>query len=580
GLGIHPESGGPHGAPIDALETLGVSTFPQMEFWARSRTHRVRDEERFFIKQGSSAAHTYGKTLVAAEGFTSIGPQWEESVWDNLKPSFDQAICAGLNRLFWHTFTSSPKEAGVPGQEYFAGTHMNPNVTWWSKAGAFTSYINRVQFLMQQGLPVSDVLVYYGDQVPNFVQWKGADPAKVLPGYDYDVIDEHALTQRVHASNGRIVLPEGTSYAVLVLPERDSISPAALKKVRELVLAGAAVAGPKPVRTTGIGDDAAVRRIAGEIWSRCGTNAREMLRARGILPDFEAPEDTDYVHRRAGGTDIYFVRNTRAEARRIEATFRVKDRAPELWHAETGVIEPAGIYQSTPDGRTKLPLWLEPNGSVAVVFRRPPAPHAVSVAPESAEAKITGTRELWTMQPGRYDVRLSTGRTVSAEVAVPAPVTIEGAWTVAFGDRAVPFDALRSWTENPDPEIHYYSGTARYRKEIEIPPAMVAAGHEPWLDLGDVREIAEVWLNGKSLGVLWREPFTVALGSAAKAGTNLLEIEVVNLWPNRLIGDASLPEALRRTHTNIAKFKANSPLMPSGLLGPVVLKAASRAPLK
>lgn len=152
GLGIHPESGGPHGTPLDALETLGVSTFPQMEFWARSATHRVKDEERFFVKQGSSEPHTYGITLVAAEGMTSIGPQWEEAIWNNLKPIFDQAVCEGLNRLVWHTFTSSPKEAGLPGQEYFAGTHLNPNVTWWNKAGGFLSYINRSQVLLQQGV--------------------------------------------------------------------------------------------------------------------------------------------------------------------------------------------------------------------------------------------------------------------------------------------------------------------------------------------------------------------------------------------------------------------------------------------
>src|ERR1035437_5866002 len=216
GLGIHPESGGPHGAPLDALETLGVSAFPQMEFWARAPTHRVRDEERFFVKQGSSAAHTYGKTLVAAEGMTSIGPQWEESIWRNLKPTFDQAACEGLNRLVWHTFTSSPKEAGLPGQEYFAGTHLNPNVTWWNQAGPFLTYINRSQFLLQQGVPVSDVLIYYGDNIPNFVQYKGADPAKVLPGYDYDAIDEYALTHRASVKDGRVVLPEGTSYQVLV----------------------------------------------------------------------------------------------------------------------------------------------------------------------------------------------------------------------------------------------------------------------------------------------------------------------------------------------------------------------------
>ena len=137
GLGIHPESGGPHGAPLDALETLGVSTFPQMEFWARSATHRVRDEERFFVKQGSSAAHTYGKTLVAAEGMTSIGPQWEESIWRNLKPTFDQAVCEGLNRLVWHTFTSSPKEPACPARNISRARTSIPMSRGGIKPGPF-----------------------------------------------------------------------------------------------------------------------------------------------------------------------------------------------------------------------------------------------------------------------------------------------------------------------------------------------------------------------------------------------------------------------------------------------------------
>lgn len=248
GLGIHPESGGPHGAPIDALRTLGVSTFPQTEFWAQSPTHRSTDEDRFFVKEGASAAHTYSKTIVGAEGMTSIGPQWEETIWNDLKPTFDQAICAGLNFLLWHTFTSSPKSAGLPGQEYFAGTHLNPNVTWWNSAGPFISYINRTQFLMQQGLPVADVVYYYGDQVPNFVQLKAADPAKVLPGYDYDVMDEKALVYRMTVKNGRLTLPDGTSYRLLVLPQLPNISLPALWKVGALVSQGAQVLGPKPQR--------------------------------------------------------------------------------------------------------------------------------------------------------------------------------------------------------------------------------------------------------------------------------------------------------------------------------------------
>lgn len=538
GLSIHPESGGPHGAPLDALQTLGISAFPQMEFWARSPTHRVLDEERFFVKQGSSAAHTYGKTLVGAEGMTTIGPHWEESIWQNLKPTFDQAVCEGLNRLMWHTFTSSPKDAGLPGQEYFAGTHLNPNVTWWNKATGFLGYINRTQFMMQQGVPVSDVLVYYGDNIPNFVQYKGADPGRVLPGYDYDVIDEYALSHRTSASGGRIVLPEGTAYRLLVLPDRPSMSLTALLAVEKLVAGGAAVLGPQPVQTTGLGDDQRLRVIAARTWPKIhtGQTARALLKERGVLPDFEGPEGMDYVHRRAGDTEIYFIRNPKPQPLRTSVTLRVKGKAPELWHADTGVIEDEPAYTPTADGRTLVPLDLEPYGSILVVFRRP-----------------------------------GTGRTAPAAPAIISPaITVTTPWKVTFtpgwgAPAEVTFDKLLSWTEHTDRGIRYYSGTARYSTKVDLPEA-----RDYELDLGEVREIAEVWLNGKPQGILWKKPFQVKV--TATKGSNLLEIEVVNLWPNRLIGDQLLPPEKRLTKTNITKFTANSPLMPSGLLGPVTLR--------
>jgi hypothetical protein len=227
-------------------------------------------------------------------------------------------------------------------------------VTWWNKAGAFVTYINRTQFLLQQGVPVSDVLICYGDNVPNFVPYKGADPAKVLPGYDYDAIDERALAQRTSVKDGRIVLPEGTSYPVLVLPDRPSMSMDALRAVARLVKAGATVIGPKPERTTGIGDDAEVRKIADEVWSKVqlGATARSLLGK----PDFEGPADTDFVHRRVGETEIYFVRSSRPEAMEAEFRLRVAGKMPELWHPDTGRIEEAPAFRFTEDGRTRMPL--------------------------------------------------------------------------------------------------------------------------------------------------------------------------------------------------------------------------------
>jgi hypothetical protein len=188
GLLIHPESGGPHAVPIDAQRCLGFNDVPMSEFWAWSWRHRIGDQNRFFVKQPASAAHTYGHRFIAAEGFTTIGPHWQETLWDNLKPAFDKACCEGLNRLVWHEFVCSPAEQGLPGIQYFAGTHLNPNVTWWAKSAPFFSYINRCQFLLQQGLFVADACYYYGDHVPNFAQHKRTDPAGVLPGYDYDVM--------------------------------------------------------------------------------------------------------------------------------------------------------------------------------------------------------------------------------------------------------------------------------------------------------------------------------------------------------------------------------------------------------
>ncbi|MDR3699523.1 MAG: glycosyl hydrolase [Candidatus Sulfopaludibacter sp.] len=604
GLGIHPESGGPHGAPIDALETLGVAAFPQTEFWARSYTHRTRDDERFFVKEGSSAAHTYGKTLVAAEGMTSIGPQWEESIWDDLKPTFDQAACEGLNRLIWHTFTSSPAEMGLPGQEYFAGTHLNPNVTWWNQAGAFLGYINRSDFLLQQGLPVSDVVYYYGDQVPNFVRLKSSDPAKVLPGYDYDVTDDHVLTQRMTAGPGEVRLPEGTTYKLLVLPDAPSMSIEAMRAVERLVSAGAAVLGSKPQHVMGVQGEEEFSAIAGRVWGECapgrphrlgkgtvycGDATRAVLAERGIAPDFEYRGGSmDYVHRRAGDADIYFVRNTKAEPLFAEVTFRSAGKAPELWHPDTGKSEPQAIYDFTKDGRIRMPLWLEPNGSVFVVLRGAAAQHVrqlskdgVAIFPSGATAAEVhlGAGILTTELAGRYTLQMSDGRSLTAVVpAVPAPAVIGQPWTVSFrpgwgAPASATFSRLESWSLNSDPGIRYYSGTATYRTRF----LLGAKGNKVTLDLGDVREIAQVKLNGTDLGILWKKPFQVALGSAVKPGWNDLEVAVTNLWPNRLIGDQQLPPEQRRTHTNITKFRANSPLMPSGLLGPVTIHSVADA---
>ena len=566
GIGIHPESGGPHAVPIDAQRCLGWDDAPMSEFWAWSWTHRIGDDNRFFVKQPASAAHTYGHPLVFAEGFTTIGPNWQEKIWDNLKPTFDKALCEGLNVLVWHAFVNSPEETGVPGQQYFAGTHLNPKVTWWKKSTPFFSYIDRCQFLLQQGHFAADVLYYYGDHVPNFAQHKRTDPVHIQPGYDYDVITAEALLERASVRDGRIYLPDGMNYRLLALPDHDVISLPVLQKIQSLVAAGATVIGPQPAHAETLENfaaaDAAVNQLAEKLWGGrvgpgrviAGQTARAVLQADGVVPDClflgAAGMPLDYIHRTAGNAEIYFLANRTNFAVAATVAFRAQGKAPELWNPVTGEHHFAAAYGESA-GSLSLPLDFAPCGSWFVVFREPLADHP-------AVAK-SNRRE-------------------------PQPAaSISGPWTVHFdprwgGPATAVFNTLVSWPTRPEPGIKFYSGTAVYEKSFTWQAPAGMARSKVLLDLGEVREIAEVKVNGRSCGTLWCPPWQVDVTDALHPGDNQLQVEVVNFWPNRIIGDAGLPAAQRLTRTNIRRLTAQTPLEPAGLFGPVTLQTEPAAP--
>lgn len=549
GLLIHPESGGPHAVPIDAQQCLGFNDAPMSEFWAWSWRHRIGDENRFFVKQPASAAHTYGRKLVLAEGFTTIGPHWQETLWDNLKPSFDHALTEGLNLLVWHAFVCSPESEGIPGQQYFAGTHLNPNVTWWEKSKPFFDYINRCQAMLQQGIPVADVAYYYGDGVPNFARLRKSDPAKLGPGYDYDVATEEVILNRMSVKNRHLVLPDGVSYRVLVLADRDVISLPVLRKLEEFVSAGATIVGPKPKAATGLRNypesDAEVKKLADKLWDSGRISpkpVREVLVAKGIAQDFAAGAELDYVHRRARDAEIYFVANRSTNAVSTSCTFRLAGKVPELRNAVTGEHRPVNQFKVS-EGRTTMPIEFAPCGSWFVVFRQNTKEHTRhSIATESP---------------------------VLSEISGPWAVSFSTNWA---GPSSAEFASLVSWTERPEPGIKFYSGTATYMKAFELPDSALRTPRSALLlDLGSVRELAEVRVNGQSCGITWTPPFRVDITKAVKPGVNKLEVEVVNFWPNRIIGDGSLPKEQRLTRTNIRKLTKDTPLMPSGLFGPVKL---------
>jgi hypothetical protein len=580
GLRIHCEAGGPaypKAPPMDALKNLGRCDVPMGEFWQSS--HWKENGQNHAGKQIACAAHLYGRTLVAAEAFTKVGPHYEECFAD-LKPTADIALCEGINRFFLHTSTCSRPDDGKPGYEYFAGTHFNRNVTWWDQSGAFLAYVARCQYLLQQGRFVGDALYYNGDGAPNFVEVKHTNPS-LGPGYDYDVCNAEVLLKRAAARNGRIVLPDGMSYRLLVLPERRTMPVEVLRKIRQLVKAGATVVGPKPLADPGLKNyprcDEEVAKLAAQVWGNCdgqtvtehrfgkgrivwGKTLRSVLQAGGVQPDFEYRSDQrdtflDFIHRTTDDAEIYFVANRNPRHEIAECTFRVSGKQPELWDPITGRTQPAVAFKQSA-GRTTLPLEFAAHGSMFVVFRQRSAEFIPRVPKPAGNSR------------NEFRAAENFPETIVAlELAGPWEVSFDSQWG---GPAQVVFDNLDDWSHRPEDGIRHYSGKATYRKTFDLPSP--ATRHSSlFLDLGKVKEVAQVRLNGKDLGVVWTAPWRVEITDAVKPAGNVLEIDVVNLWPNRLIGDAALPPEKRFTKGNVT-LKPDMPLLPSGLLGPVTLK--------
>lgn len=561
GLVAFAEPAGPNTNQLDLMKDCSGVDIAMGEFWVPS-VHRASPPRRFMLRAAASANHIYGKRLTPCESLTSVGPFWEESFFD-LKNTADQGFCDGCNLLVIHNWSHSPSVTAKPGYAYFAGTLYSRTTTWWEQTPAFNEYLGRCSFLLQQGLFVADALYYRGDAIGQGEQMKSS-PALPAEGYDHDNCNLDALLTRASVKDGRLVLPDGMSYRILVLPSDSPMPLEALEKMAALVKAGATVVGPRPSGLAGIATQPNAQpkfdALVTELWSKGdgnnkvkeGVSPAEVLRELNVPPDVEfsglSPAgELDWIHRGTADAEIYFVASRWDTVEKVDCTFRVTGKQPELWNPVTGEIRAATAFTQK-DGRTTVPLQFNPRESVFVVFRNPISPDTSGTV-ASNDLKITRLSEL------------------------------TGAWNVSFdpkwgGPEKVVFDSLVDWTKRPEEDVRYYSGTAVYRKKFNL-AALPADGQKLWLDLGEVHEEAVVKLNGQDLGVVWTKPASVDISAAARTGENDLEITVVNLWPNRLIGDAGLPPEKRFTETNIRKFVASTPLLPSGLIGPVWLEKTS-----
>lgn len=620
GILLASESGGPgvplHYVPTEDLKALGAVDIMRGEFWNMPQRWDDKNGNNLLqvVKNIGSAAHIYGRKVVEMEAFTSQRKHWRESPFE-LKPLADRAFCEGMTRVVYHTMPHSPPEAGVPGWSYQAGTHIHPKMTWWPMSRPFHQYLARCSALLMQGRFVADVAYYYGSEIPNFALAKHVRP-DLGPGYDYDDLNTEVLLRIEEVDNGRIRLPGGMEYEVLVLPDTEKMELEVLQKIEELLRKGATILGPKPTRVYGLSQyrekERTLHQLADQIWGKAknpekvdrpygqgrivsGKTVREVLWSKGIAPDVQyqgQAEDPvlDFLHRTTGREEIYFIRNTGPDSISREVLFRSGDLRPQWWDPITGERQMPALYRVEEVG-VRLPVRLAGYGSAFIVFKAPERPRehiekitldgnvvfpAVWLLHQQGEVVFQPHR------PGRYEMTYHNGKTKVMEVSEKAfTKELQGPWDVRFPfgwglDPLQEFDELADWTKSTDGNLRHFSGTATYRKTFTLVEEELEAQRRYFLDLGRVGETARIYLNGQDAGISIFPPHRLEVTGLLKSGENRLVVEVANTWLNRLKGDLHKPLNEQYTRSNVGNKEGtehrpwrDQPLAPSGLLGPV-----------
>lgn len=559
GLTTWLENYGHWGFPSEFLMYGGQSDEIAGEFWSQGELGDIEN------RAATSAGHIYGKTKISAESNTSGGPAYSRHP-AMMKQRTDRFFAEGINNTLLHVYIMQPYEEKNPGVNAWFGNEFDRKNSWFSHMDLFTQYLKRTNFMLQQGLNVADVAYFIGEDAPKMTGI--ADPA--LPvGYQFDYINAEVILRDMTVNNGMLTLPHGTRYRVLVLPKQETMRPELLAKIKDLVSEGACILGPAPRRSPSQQNqpeaDNRVVRMANELWGdpenetithrtygkgliMNGLSLEEVFNRIGLLPDCKLPEDNSihYGHRTMRGIEIYFLSNQTDRETVIRPEFRVTGKQPELRETTSGTIRPLPAFESNAK-YTAVPLKLAPYESLFVVFR-------------NKAGKNAGN---------------------DLEANYPTPEIIEelkGPWRVTFDPafrgpaHPVIFETLHDWTTSRNDSIKYYSGAAAYSITFNAPESTDNKTIE--INLGSLTAMAKVKINGNDAGGVWTHPYKLNITQWVKPGQNELEIEVVNNWMNRLIGDLNLPEAERRTWCYVNPYNARSALQPSGLFGPVTIQSS------
>lgn len=560
GLKIWLEAYGHSGFPGEFLQYGGQSDEVSGEFWSKGTLGNIEN------RAASSCAHIYGKNKVSAESFTSGGSSFA-SYPAVLKQRADRFFTEGINNTLLHVYIHQPNDKKVPGINTWFGTEFNRHNTWFYDMDLFVKYLKRCNLMLQQGQYVADIAYFLGEDAPKMT---GVQDPKLPLGYAFDYINAEVIFNKLNTQNGKLILPDGMSYKILVLPKLETMTPQLLSKIEYLVKNGAIVLGPKPTRSPSLQDynnaDTKIRRIADALWGKIngssikmntygagmvidGMNLEEALKLFNIIPDVKTAvtDSVLYIHRQMENGSIYFLSNQRNTQIQIIPEFRIHGKVPELWDPTTGNLRDLPDYTQTSQ-TTKVQLNLAPFESCFVVFKK---------------------------DNGKYNINYSKNYPL-----LKHSINIIGDWTVNFDSKLggpkknILFKTLSDWRMNSNDSIKYYSGPAYYHNTFDM--LKLKKNESVILDLGDVKAIAKIKVNGIDLGGVWTLPYKVDITRAVRSGKNILEIKIVNTWVNRLIGDSNLPQDKRKTYLTYNIYTPESKLRPSGLIGPVRLEIVNR----
>jgi len=595
--------------PTADLELGATADVPMCEFWSKNYGYNTS----FSCIEATSIAHVLGKPVVQAEAFTAEKSEGWKLYPGAIKEQGDWAFATGINKFFYHTFAHQPLDEKLkPGMTMGPyGVHWDRNQTWWSMSNAYHTYIARCSYLLQQGKHVADILYLTPEGAPHVFRpplsaLVGNDTLPDRRGYNFDGCAPGMLLKAT-VKDHKIVFPDGGSYHLLVLPQVETMTPELLNKIESLVKAGANITGIPPKKSPSLVNypacDNAVAAKATEMWKSSSLPGKpkassfelgkifhggdftvvdstrpyqhfevtaEILKELKIPEDFTADRPVRYAHRTLGNMELYFVANRSNVKIEATCTFRVDGVTPELWNPLTGEIRRLKNFVQN-GATTKLTIQFEPFQSYFVLFNRQ----------KQAELLVESTGKDF---PGKKTL-----------------FNLDGPWRLYFdpksgGPGESVFERLEEWTKRPEEGIKYFSGTVTYQKSFTLHKTQLSTSSSLWIHLGEVCNLAEVSLNGIYLGTLWTAPWSLNISKAAKEGSNNLEIKVVNLWPNRLIGDEKYPsdgisnrkwpdwllqKQLRNTQrTTFATYnfyKKDAPLLKSGLIGPVSIQSEDAA---